>query len=175
MCPLRATLRERILAPSGSSPFPPVSNSAEEFMIAFSSLLAGLLGSDQYFVRPATRETIACPPPCDASPKTSGDILLGFLLVGMRKQCCCLSLFDNASQEEKDGSICHTPGLLHVMCHNDDSIGLLKLTDQLLNLQCRDGIKGRGGFIHQQDFRLVRECPCNAESLLLPTRELCGR
>ena len=58
------------------------------------------------------------------------------------------------------------------MRHDDDRIGLLELADQFLHLQSGDRVESGTWFIHQQDLRLVRYCPCDAEPLLLSSREI---
>ena len=96
------------------------------------------------------------------------NIILCFLLLGLREQLLGIAVFDQLTQQEESRLIRNTDRLLHVMGHNNDCIFLLQLHRQLLYLGGRNGIQRAGRFIHQQHIRLHRQRPRNAQPLLLP-------
>ena len=50
-----------------------------------------------------------------------------------------------------------------------------KLAGELLDFHCGDGVKGRAGLIHEQYLRLDRQCPGDAQALLLSAGQAGGR
>ena len=48
-----------------------------------------------------------------------------------------------------------------------DGILFFQLGRQFFDFRGRDGVQGAGGFVHQQDLRLDRQCAGNAQALLL--------
>ena len=57
------------------------------------------------------------------------------------------------------------------MGHDHDGEALLEFVHRFLDLQSGDRIQSRTRFIHQDHFRLDGDRACNAEALLLTTRE----
>src|SRR5660398_209749 len=70
---------------------------------------------------------------------------------------------------EKGGLIQDPCGLLHVMSDYDYGIVLFQLLHQILNPHGGNGIQSRRRLIHEDDIGLHRNCPSNAETLLLPS------
>src|SRR5660398_213916 len=70
---------------------------------------------------------------------------------------------------EKGGLIRDPCGLLQVMSDYDYGIVLFQLLHQILNPHGGNGIQSRRRLIHEDDIGLHRNCPSNAETLLLPS------
>ncbi len=49
-----------------------------------------------------------------------------------------------------------------------------QLRRQVLNFCCGDGVQGRGGLIHQENLRLHRQRPGDAQTLLLAAGQTQG-
>ena len=71
------------------------------------------------------------------------------------------------SQQEKCSLVGDTDSLLHIVGDNDDGVILFQLHGQVLNSGGRNGVKGRGGFIHQQNLWFYCQCTGDAKPLLL--------
>ena len=62
-------------------------------------------------------------------------------------------------------------GLLHVVGHDDDGVGLLEVLDQVLDGERRDRVERRAGLVHQQHVRCDRDRAGDAQALLLSARQ----
>jgi hypothetical protein len=72
---------------------------------------------------------------------------------------------------EERGLLADARRLLHRV--GDDHHGKLaaQLVDQFLDLRRRDRVQRRTGFVHQQHFGRGRDCPRDAQALLLAARQ----
>src|SRR5579883_2027735 len=120
MCPLRATLRERIAVPSGND----------------------MLG--EAHTSPSSPCVEACRLACIAllicaSPslltKASTQIVFGFLKLRVGKEVLRLSDFDQSPLQKEGSHIGNTSRLLHVVRHDDHRVVLFELPDQFFHLQ----------------------------------------
>src|SRR2546423_4872008 len=101
--------------------------------------------------------------------KAPGDIILGFLLFGMRKEPARLSLFDQPSLQKEDRFLCHTPRLLHIMRHDHDRVALSEFPNQFFYLKGRNGIERRSSLVHKQNLIVNGQRTGDPQSLMLPT------
>src|SRR5437016_9241388 len=76
-------------------------------------------------------------------------------------------------RKHESGEVTHPRGLLHIMGHDRDREIALQLADQLLDAVRRDRIQRRTWLVHQDDLRLHRKRPRDAQPLLLTTRQRC--
>src|ERR1041385_1006930 len=72
---------------------------------------------------------------------------------------------------EKSREVGHACGLLHVVGHDDDRIGVSKLVDELLDARRRDGIERGTRLVHEENLRFERNGTRNAQPLLLAAGE----
>src|SRR5581483_1230687 len=104
---------------------------------------------------------------CELLSESSSDVLFGLLLRRLGENLLRLVEFDQLTQQEESSELCHSSRLLHIMRDNYDGIALFELKDQLFDFPGGDGVEGRAGLIHQQDFRFDRQRASDAETLLL--------
>ena len=90
------------------------------------------------------------------------------LLAGLVKICWVVPNSTTSPHVKKRGEVRHPGGLLHIVGHDDDGVLGFQLVDQFFHLGGTDGVDGRAGFIHQQEFRLHHDGPGDAQPLLLP-------
>ena len=57
------------------------------------------------------------------------------------------------------------------MGNDEDRVAALQFLDQVLDLARGDGVEGGAGLVQQENLRLRRDGPRDAEPLLLPPRE----
>lgn len=80
------------------------------------------------------------------------------------------------SAGEEDGCLIgDSSRLLHVVGDDDDRIVFDEFVDQILDFRGGNGVERRGRFVHQEHLRVRRDGSSNAESLLLPAREVKSR
>ena len=77
----------------------------------------------------------------------------------------CFSALDEFSQVHEARVVADAGSLLHVVGDDHDSIFVFQFFDQLFNLESRNRIQGRAGFVHQDDLRIDRNGPGNADTL----------
>lgn len=97
----------------------------------------------------------------------SGDIIMCFLMIRLRKYFARIAPLHQFAHIEKRGLIRDPRSLLHVMSHNDDCILFFQCQNQLFYFPRGHGIKSGRRFIHQKDVRFGGERPCDAQPLLL--------
>ena len=87
----------------------------------------------------------------------------------VRENARCLANLDKVT-EVKIGGALRDPGcLLHRVSHDHDGALLAKFRDEFLDTGCRDRIKRRARFVHQQDFGFRGHRTGDAQALLLAT------
>jgi hypothetical protein len=107
------------------------------------------------------------------SPKPSGDVVLGRLLVRVREDLVRRTYLNELAwlslgrQVEEGGLVADPGGLLHVVRDDHDGVLLLELPDQVFDRKRENRVECRARLIHQQHLRLNRNGPGNAQSLLL--------
>src|SRR5215831_966772 len=73
---------------------------------------------------------------------------------------------------QHEGRVVRDPArLLHVVRDDHDRVALDQATDQVLDLQRRDGIEGGGRLVHQDHFRVDRDAAGDRQPLLLAARQ----
>src|SRR3972149_6654220 len=77
------------------------------------------------------------------------------------------AMLDEVAEQHKDALVGHAPGLRHVVGYDHDRVGAGKIAHQVLDLLSRTRIERRAGLIHQDDGRLERQQPGDAQLLLL--------
>jgi len=102
----------------------------------------------------------------------SRDVILGALVLGAREDVGGRADLDQLSQQEERGEVGDSGRLLHRVRNDDDGVILLQLADEIFDLRGRDRVERRGRLVHQNDFRLDRQHPRDAQPLLLPTRQV---
>src|SRR5260370_16909862 len=134
--------------------FAPVAcRSVEAFIIGFSPRLLAKAGM-----------TVSTP-----STKAPGDIILGFLLCGVRKEFRRLPDLDQLPLEEERGLVADAPRLLHIVRHDDDRVHAFELVDEFLDLKGRDGVERRSRLVHEHNLWFDGQRAGAAQPLLLPT------
>ena len=71
------------------------------------------------------------------------------------------------AQVEERRIVRDAAGLLHIVRDHDDRVIFFELEREFFDSGRGDGIEGRGGFVHQEDFGAGREGAGDAEALLL--------
>src|SRR6266567_8600781 len=116
MCSLRATFREKILAPSGSSERGGSFDSLMLFMIAvsivflFSRYGCTICATRRVCFGRSGRDVLL---PLFCLAKAPTHVVLGLLLSRTRKNVVGCPFFYHMSLEKKHGSLSHASGLLH--------------------------------------------------------------
>ena len=105
------------------------------------------------------------------SAEAARDVILGSLILGIEEQFLGASVLDKITQKEECRPVRDAACLLHVVRHDDYRILLLEFVKQSLDLGCRYGVEGAGGFVHQHHIGLDGQNTCDAEPLLLATRK----
>ena len=82
-----------------------------------------------------------------------------------------MSGLTNAREVEKCGGRTYAGCLLHVVRNDHDGEALFELLNQVLDGQRRNGVESRAGLVHEQNLRLNGDGTCDAQSLLLSTRQ----
>src|SRR6266568_716393 len=173
-----------------TSTFPPISRSFSR--ISFSSVSYCLLKCSRSTKPPKAGKgrgkgkefnsstfTFTCerseriPLPCVLS-ESPRNVILGLFLLRGGEDLLGHPAFNHFPQVEKGGDVGDPGRLLHVVGDDDDGVPLLQLLDQLLDLQGRDRVEGRGRLVHQDHLRLDRDGPGDAEPLLLAAGEFHG-
>ena len=80
-------------------------------------------------------------------------------------------VLDELAVKEEARAVRHAPRLLHVVRDDDDSIALLELVEEGLDLGRGDRVEGARRLVHEEDVGLDGEDPGDAEPLLLAARE----
>src|SRR5262245_27502715 len=101
------------------------------------------------------------------SAEAARDVVLGALLAGRDEHLARLAELDELAEVEERGEVGDARGLLHVVRHDRDRVGLLEREQQLLDLGGRDRIERGAGLVEQQHLGLDRERARDAEALLL--------
>src|SRR5439155_8618357 len=109
------------------------------------------------------------------SSKSAGNVVFGLTYPWGGKEDSCLAKFYQLSHIEKSRIIRRARRLLHVVGDNHYGDRVLQLMDQFLDLRRRYGIESGARFVHEQHFRVHRQCPRYAQSLLLSSRETGSR
>src|SRR6185437_14292293 len=102
-----------------------------------------------------------------ASAEAPGNEVLGALVLWAREQLLGHAELDQVARQEEAGVLAHTRGLLQIMRDDHDSIRLLELLDQFLDLECGDRVERGAWLIHQDNLWLDRQRARDAEALLL--------
>src|SRR6266568_6924210 len=105
------------------------------------------------------------------STEASGHIIFGLFLRRVGKDFFRRVELNQLAQKKESCKIGNARGLLHIVGDNDDGVILLQLKDQILNLRRGQRVERRAGLVHQNDFRLIRDRPRDAESLHLAARK----
>src|SRR5882724_4846014 len=74
---------------------------------------------------------------------------------------------------EDSNPVGHTPGAVHVMCHDDQSSAVLRLPRQqeLVDFGCRDAIEAAARFIGKQNPGFEHKSASEARAFSHPARE----
>jgi hypothetical protein len=104
------------------------------------------------------------------SSESPGDVRIGSLFAGTRKDLICRSELDELPRIKESSVIGRARGLLKVVRHDDDRQLLFQLVDELLDFLSGARIECASRLVEQQNLRLVGERPRDAYALLLPAR-----
>src|SRR3990172_13112524 len=107
----------------------------------------------------STRSTWSTRSACSISSKPSRNIIVGLLVVRVRKYFFRCSEFYELSYIQKSGHVRHAGRLLHVMGHDYDRNVFFQMYEKFLNFCGGEGIKGRRGFVEEKYLRFHRQCP----------------
>ena len=105
-------------------------------------------------------------------PVPALDVIGGTAIGGAHERVRRIPMLDHATKQHEHALVRGTSGLRHVVRHDQDRVLASQVPDQLLDRLGTLGIEGRAGLVHQQDSRLDRKEPCDAELLLLLQRQL---
>src|SRR5579883_856525 len=103
--------------------------------------------------------------------KTTGDVVFGSRVTGVREEHVGLVVFDQLTQIEERSVVRDARGLLHVVSDDDDRVAIGQLVDQLFHFGGGNGVQCRAGLVHEQHFGLEGERAGHAEPLLLAAGE----
>src|SRR6185369_3351721 len=101
-----------------------------------------------------------------SSAVTAGNIVPRALLARVGENLAGRTELDQLTQMEEAGALGHPRSLLHVMGDDQDRVALAKLLDQLFDLRGGDRVEGGSRLVEQDDLRLHRDRPRNAQALL---------
>jgi hypothetical protein len=82
---------------------------------------------------------------------------------------------DQTAHVEEGGALRHARGLGHRVGDDDDAEPLAQFVDQFLDARGGDGVQGRAGLVHQDDFGVHGDGAGDDQTLLLATRQTHGR
>ncbi len=103
--------------------------------------------------------------------ETSGDVILGALVLRLGEYIFCGSLLDENTEVEEGGSLRCARGLLHGVSDDDDRIEVAQFVDELFDMGGGDRVERGAGFIHQYDIGADGDGARDAQPLLLPARK----
>src|SRR3954447_5951395 len=138
-----------------------------------SALASSVASSSRYPLRAIS----AIAPPLPVSAEAAADVVLGLLLGRVGEDLVGRADLDQVPrlagrvEVEEGGDVAGPRRLLHVVSDDDDRVAALQLADQVLDRQRRHRIERRARLVHQQDLRLDRDRPGDAEPLLLTAGE----
>src|SRR6267143_1375460 len=102
-----------------------------------------------------------------ALPKPPCDVAFCQRLSGFLEQVPSPVHLDEMTQVHECGRVGDPRGLLHVVRHDDERIVLPQVKDEVLDLCRRNRVERGAWLVHQKNFGPNRECPRDAEPLLL--------
>ena len=82
-------------------------------------------------------------------------------------------IFDNLAVTKLDNALCKTGHIVLVRYHHDGDAAAVELLQQRHHLQAGARIERTGGFVRQDQHRIVHQGTCDGHALLLPAGELC--
>src|SRR5437879_9207176 len=110
-------------------------------------------------------------------PEAAGDVILGPAVFRTIEDIVGRAVLDHLARprlihQHEGGEVGGTSRLLHVVRHDHDRIPLLEFLHEFLDAQRGDRVERRGRLVHQDHLGLDGERACQAQPLLLATREV---
>src|SRR6218665_2877584 len=109
---------------------------------------------------------------CCSLAETAGDVVFGFLALGLEEDLLGGAEFDHLAEVHVGGVVAAAGRLLHVVRHDGNRVVVLELVDQLLDLGRGQRIERRSRLIEQQHRGLDGHTAGNAQALLLAAGQL---
>src|SRR5579871_5637179 len=110
-----------------------------------------------------------------ALAEPTGDVVLGFLELGIEEDVLGRVVLDQLAGEEESGVVARALSLRHVVGDDDDRELLFELVDQILDPGGGDGVERGARLVHEDHLRVDRHGAGDAKALLLAARELVRR